>query len=268
MFGYGAAGQVIFNAACSWPGFEKVPVPQQLANLLPSRIHRAFAVVDPDKFNARYLGELNVDVRECDRAEFEQAKENVAKAARALLDVALTDPDGIIGAYLKGVTSPRDGKRPWLLQGTLVGKLVHDRPELFRAAAANEEAMQALWQVNSKAPEHQNTRRMMEIAWALHSYASAHDDTFPDNLDVLFKEGHLQAPLEPKSLLTGRPYVYLMAGQKCPGKSLDASEMVVLYDDRANEGGYVPCVFASGVGSCARLEAIRAQSQKRGERIG
>ena len=169
---------------------------------------------------------------------------------------------------VKGITSPRDGKRPWLLQGTLVGQLVHDRQELFRAAAANEEAMQALWQVSLKDPEHQNTSRMMEIAWAIHSYASAHDDTFPDNLDVLFQGGHLKAPLELKSLLTGKPYVYIAAGQKYPSKSLDASEMVLLYDDHANEGGYVPCVFASGIGSCARLEAIQTQIRKRDETIG
>ena len=263
MFGYGAAGHVIFNAALSWPGFENVPKPQKLARSLPSRIHRAFAVVDPDQFNGRYVGELSENVPESDRAAFEQAKENAAKAARALLDLALTDPDGIIGAFLKGITSPRDGKRPWLLQGTLVGRLLHDRPELFRAAAANEEAMHALWQFSLKDPEHQNTVRMMEIGWALHSHASAHDDTFPDNLDVLFQEGHLKAPLEPKSLLTGKPYGYVAAGEKRPRKSLDASEMVLLYDDQVNEAGYVSCVLACCTGSCARLEDIQAQLGKR-----
>ena len=105
----------------------------------------------------------------------------------------------------------------------------------------------------------------MEIGCALHSYASVHDDTFPDNLDVLFQEGHLKAPLEPRSLLTGNPYIYVAAGQKRPRKSLDASEMVLLYDDQAEEGGYAPCVLACGVGSSARLETIQAQIRKRGE---
>jgi hypothetical protein len=100
---------------------------------------------------------------------------------------------------------------------------------------------------------------MMEIGWALVGYASTHDDTLPANVDVVFKEGRLKAPLEPRSLLTGRPYVYVMAGQKLPKKLLEASETVLLYDDHVGEGGYVSCFFASGVGSSARLETIQKQ---------
>jgi len=189
MYGYGAALQLSAHSICSWPGFEDLPKPQQLAQYLPSRIHRAFAVVDPAKFNSRYIGELNFSITESNRAAFEAAKDKAARAARALLDVALTDPDGIIGAYLRGVISEPDGKHPWFPPATFVGKLTRERPELLRAAAANEEAMTALWNVGNTDPDRQNICRLMQIAWALQSYATAHDNTYPPNLDVLFKEG-------------------------------------------------------------------------------
>jgi hypothetical protein len=267
MYGYGAATQVSFHSICSWPGFENLPKPLQLAQHLPSRIYRAFAMVDPSKFNPRYIGELNFSVTESNRAAFEEAKANVAKTARALLDLALTDPDGVIGAYLRGIPSQRDGKNPWFPPGTLVGKLMLDKPELLRAAAANEEAMMALWKLNESDPEQQNISRMMKIAWAISHYASAHENIYPPDLDVLFKEGHLNPPIEPKSLLTGRPYIYVAAGQKRPAKSAELFETILLYDDHPVGGGYVPGVLASCGGGHVPLKAIQEQLRKRGNPI-
>jgi len=272
MYGYGAALQVSAHSSCSWPGFEDLPKPQQLAQYLPSRIHRAFAVVDPAKFNSRNIGELNFSITESNRAAFEAAKDKAARAARALLDVALTDPDGIIGAYLRGVISKPDGKHPWFPPGTFVGKLTRERPELLRAAAANEEAMTALWNVGNNDPDRQNICRLMQIAWALQSYATAHDNTYPPNLDVLFEEGQgewvqvndLKAPIEPKSILTGRPYVYAAAGRKRPAKSAELFEMVLLYDDQSVGGDYHPCAMANCGGGHVPLKAIEEQLRKRG----
>ena len=263
MYGYGAAIQMGSHSICSWPGFENIPKPLQVAHHLPSRIYRAFAMVDPAKFNPRHVGELNFTVTESNRSVFEEAKANVAKAARTLLDIALADPDGIIGAYLKGIPSQRDGKHPWFPSSTLVGQLMREKPELFRAAAANEEAMSALWKVGDNDPDRQNISRMMQIAWALQSYAAVHENTYPPNLDVLFQEGHLKPPIEPKSLLTGRPYVYVAAGQKRPAKSAALFETILLYDDHPVGGGYVPGVLASCGGGHVPLKAIDEQLRRR-----
>src|SRR5688572_17266129 len=156
MYGYGATGQAIFNTYCSWPGLENLPKPQQLALYLPSRILRAFAMVDPAKFQPRYIGELNFSVTDSNRAAVEEAKQKVTKTARALVDVALTDPDAVIGAYLRGATSQRDGRCPWFPPAMGIGKLFHDKPDLLRAAAAHEEAMSALWETGKDDPERLN----------------------------------------------------------------------------------------------------------------
>jgi hypothetical protein len=263
MYGYGATGQAIFNTVCSWPGLENLPKPQQLAMFLPSRIHRAFAMVDPAKFNSCYVGELNFHVTDSNRGAFEQAKQKVTSTARALLDLALTDPDAVIGAYLRGATSQRDGRHPWFPPATGVGKLFHEKPALLRAAAAHEEATSALWEIGKDDPDRLNISRMMKIGWALNSYAYAHEGAYPPDLDVLVKERHLDAATETNSVITGKPYIYLGAGQKRPANSLPKSQMILLYDDHAGEGGYHQCVLASCIGSAARLETIQEQLRKR-----
>ena len=108
---------------------------------------------------------------------------------------------------------------------------------------------------------------MMQIAFALQNYASAHENTYPVNLDLLFEEGHLKPPFELKSILTGRPYVYIAAGQKRPAKSAELFEMVLLYDDQAVGGDYRPCAMASCGGGHVPLKVIEEQLRRQGNPI-
>jgi len=112
MNGYAAAIQGLNNAMLPCIDLDDPTKlnPLQVAQFLPSRIHRAFAAADPSLMNARVLGELNLNPPESDRAAFEAAKENATQAAQKLIDVALSDPDGILGAYLKGL--PRSSGEP------------------------------------------------------------------------------------------------------------------------------------------------------------
>ena len=239
----------------------------QLAQHLESRIHRAFAAADPSLMNACVLGELNLNPPATDRAAFEAAKEHASQTAQKLIDVALSDPDGILGAYLKGLprSSGEPQNPPWTSFSTPVGSLMEERPDLFRALAANEEAMSAIWKVGQNDPAQKNIGRMMEIGWAIQTYAHNHDRTYPDTLAILFENGQLKPPLEAKSLLTGRPYVYLAAGEKSPAKSNDQTMFVLLYDDELNQYGYYPCVFASCIGSHIRPPDLSEQLKRRGK---
>ena len=139
------------------------------------------------------------------------------------------------------------------------------RPDLFRAAAANEEAMSAMWKAGQNDPAHKNIGRMMEIGLAILTYAHSHDMAYPDNLAILFESGQVKPPLEPKSLLTGRSYVYVAAGEKSPAKSNDRAMFVLLYDDELNQYGCHPCVFASCIGSHIRVHDLDEQLKRRGK---
>jgi hypothetical protein len=267
MNGYAAAVHGLTSAMFSWPGMEDRKKPLQLARFLPDRIHRAFAAADPSLINARVLGETNLNPPESDQAAFEAAKEKATQAAKNLIDVAVSDPDGILGPYLRGLpqSSPQDRNRPWALFGTPVESLMHKRPDLLQAAAANEEAMDAVWKAGQNDPSQKNIGRMMEIAWAIQTYAHDHEMAFPDRIAVLFESGQLKAPLEAKSLLTGRPYVYVAAGEKNPAKMNDRAQFVLLYDDEPNEYGCYPCVFASCGGSHIRVHDLKEQLKRRGK---
>src|SRR2546426_5931012 len=77
MNGYVAVVQALVSTMVSWPGIEeRKQTPLKLAQFLPNRIYRAFAVVDPSKLNAANLVEMKVNLAESDKAAFEQAKEN------------------------------------------------------------------------------------------------------------------------------------------------------------------------------------------------
>ncbi len=120
MSGYAAAFHALTSRRASWPGIEDLekrpkPKPLDSAMFLPDRICRAFAAADPEIMNAGVLGETNLQPPESDRAAFEQAKADATRAARKLIEVALSDPDGILGPYLNGL--PRaEGEKP--LPGT------------------------------------------------------------------------------------------------------------------------------------------------------
>ena len=69
----------------------------------------------------------------------------------------------------------------------------------------------------------------------------------------------------PKSLLTGRPYIYVAAGEKRPVTSRDSSHFVVLYDDCACSEGYFECVTANWAGSAIRVNELKEQLRRRGK---
>ncbi len=267
MNGYAAVVQALASVGLSWPGIreENREEPIELARLLPDRIHRAFAVADPSLRNATNLYELNVNLAESDKPAFEIAKENAISAAKALIDIALTDPEGILGPYLKGLPEGRRYEQgPWVSTITPVEKLMLKRPDVFRAALTNQLAMDALSEAGRGDPRRRNIRRMMEIGLGIHTYASSHGGTFPDNIAVLFDKGYLKLPLEAKSLITAKPYVYVAAGETRPVKDADWGQLILLYDDEASEGNY-QCVMADGSGHQMRGDLVQEQLRKRGK---
>jgi hypothetical protein len=261
--------QSIVSTMLRWPGLDTAATPDEphkalrLAQFLPDRIHRAFAAIDPCQ--AANLCELNLQLSGSRKVASKRAAEKFVETARALIDVALPDPDGIMAPYLRGLTpGPLNaaGRRIVPFE-TGVEKLLRDRPDLFAAAAANEEAMRALWDFGASDPWQRNMGRLMEINIALHCYAAHHENKYPASVDLLFETGHLKAPLKPKSLLTGKPYVYVAAGEKVPQKSKDKTDFVVLYDDQPNPWGMYECVFASWIGGVIHPDQLREQLQKR-----
>ncbi|PYK01663.1 MAG: hypothetical protein DME23_03715 [Verrucomicrobia bacterium] len=266
MNGYVTVVQALVSVRLSWPGIEeRKQTPLELASFLPSRIFRAFAVVDPARMNAANLVEMRVNLADSDKAAFDKAKEDSVKAATGLLDVALTDPDGIVGAYLTGLPPARTNEAgPWVSRLSYVEKLMLNRPDVFRALAANEQAMDALYQAGHRDLSRSNMRRMMEIGLGIFSYASDHDKNFPDNINVLFEKQYLKSPLAASSLHTGKPYVYVAAGEKVPEKSSDLAQLLLLYDDNASQGCY-QCVMADGHGESMPVDKVKEQLTKRGK---
>jgi hypothetical protein len=166
------------------------------------------------------------------------------KTARALVDAASADPDRIVGAYLKGLpANTRKNKVPWTSQHTYVEFLMSDSPEVFEVAAAYEKAMRAAEaQAGKDDPANPDLQRMWRIGEELLGYAFRHGNTFPRSLQVLYDEKLLDPKVEAKSLRTGRPYVYVVAGQKLPEKQHDRFALILLYDDHEADGRY-QCVL-------------------------
>jgi hypothetical protein len=263
MNGYAAAIQGLTNAMLPCTGFEDLTAPNilKLAQFLPSRIHQAFAATDPSTIHDCFLGELNANPSENDRVALEKAREDAMQAAKKLVETALVDSESIFGAYLNGLPGQAElGQTPpWSSFSTPVGTLMEKRPDLFRAAAANEEAINALIKIWQSDASVKNIGRMMEIAWALQSYARKHDRTYPDNLATLFESGDLKPTVALESLLTGKPFIYLAAGQKSPVKLNDLATFILLYDGEPNQHGCYPCAFASGAGSHIRPVDLQEQ---------
>jgi hypothetical protein len=265
-YGYAAAAHALFSAALRLPGFEHAAQPLELARWLPTEIHRAFAVADPSRFNAGEFGyEMNLKLPDGDKAAFEKAKENAVRTASALLELALTDPDGIIGPYLKGIPQRNDpGEDRPLIHYTPVEQLLNKRPDLLKAAAANKEAMMALWRAGDNDPERANMARLLDIGWELLAYASSHERTFPDNIDLVLEQRPSQPPLETKSLITGQAYIYVAAGEKMPTKSSEREQFVLLYDD-TDQNGFYPCVTAAPMGTAVSVDDLKEQMKRRGK---
>jgi len=270
LVGAGAVTQGLIAAMLRWPPVNVAEQPGplnkdlRLAQFLPDQIRRAFAATDPTQMAA--LGEMNFHVSASRKAVLERAREQFIQGGRTLIDSVLTDTDGIMGPYLKGILLSRrsaDGRQVVPFE-TDVEKLFARRPDVFAAAAANQQALNAIWDAEAGDPARRNITRMMEINQAMHSYAATHDNTYPNNIDVLFETGYLQATVKAKSLLTGKPYVFPAAGEKVPAKSKDKWRFIVLYDDNPDQWGCYQCVFASWVGGGMRVEEVKEQLAKRG----
>jgi hypothetical protein len=265
--GYAAAVYGLVSPLFSVPGIREWwnHSPQQLAHFLPGRIHQAFAAAEPSLVASTY-GERNLEVPESERAALETAKANASQAAKKLLDAALVDPDEIFGSYLKGlprIQQATDAKP--VFEWTPVESLMTKKPDLFQAAAENEKAMAALWQAGENAPSRRNVGRMMEISWAIENYAQQHDQIYPTNLDLLFEAGYLKPPLETRSVRTGRPYVYVAAGEKRLDKANDRARFVLFYDDAQVSEGWYECAFASCVCNGLREAELREHLRARGK---
>ena len=125
--------------------------PLALAQFLPERIWRAYIVLDPELARAN-LTEMRGKTPGADPA-FDKAYQNWARASEALIDEALPDQDEIIGAYFCGpLPSRTNASGPWASSGTYVEKLVNEKPELFKAAVVNEEAMEAMGKAGHSRP--------------------------------------------------------------------------------------------------------------------
>jgi hypothetical protein len=240
MAGYAAVTQALVSTM--GPGtFER----RELAWFLPSRIYGA-------------LQRLEKPGQPADAGEL--------KAAQALVDTAAADPDRVVGAYLKGLPpSKRAEKTPWVTRHTYVEELMSDSTVLFEAAAAYEKAMTAAQAKAMTAdPAHEDTTRLMEIGAELLGYAFSHDNTFPTSLQVLYDEKLLDPKVEAKSLRTGRPYVYAVAGRKLPEKQHDRFALILLYDDQ-EVGGQYECVLGiPGVGKFP-VEEVKERIKSQGK---
>ncbi|MCI0748440.1 MAG: hypothetical protein L0Y58_23790, partial [Verrucomicrobia subdivision 3 bacterium] len=236
----------------------------RLAQGLPDWIRHAFRLAAPSS-DASEAGESTHGLSDFSKARLQKLRQNAAAAANALIDVALTDIDGILGPYLRGIPLERSSAngRQIVPEETPVERLMRERPDVFSAAAGVQAAMAALGDVGASDPSQRNISRMMEIHQAMVSYAATHDDTYPSSIDVLFDSGYLKAPLKPRSVVTGKPYVYVAAGEKVPRKLKDKTDYVVLFDDAPDRWGYCQCVFASWIGGAMRVEDLRSHLQKR-----
>jgi hypothetical protein len=138
MNGYVGAVQALVSTRMSGTGSNK-----DLAQFVPGRIWRAFVVIDP-KLARENLIEMKGKQPGADPA-FDAAYQEWVEASKGLIDAALPDQDEIIGAYFFGQLPPRtNAPAPWAASGTYVERLIHRKPNLFNAAAANEAAMRAM----------------------------------------------------------------------------------------------------------------------------
>ena len=257
------------GAMLRWPGVEALRQddgtnPWDLARFLADRIHRAFAYEDPSQMNAGIFGERDLDLPGSQsKARLEEARQNVSITAKALIEVALVDCDEILRAYLTGI--PPRLAHSGVCEPTLVEKLIKEKPDLFKAAAANEIAMRALWEAGARDPWRSNTSRMMQLVWPILSYATDHNHSFPPTIDALTEKGYLARPVPAVSTITGRPYVYTAAGEKLPARASDRGRFVLLYDDEPVHGVCYQCIFAWGGGGKLPIAEVKEQLRKRGK---
>jgi hypothetical protein len=266
--GYASAVYGLATPLFCFPGLKEwwQRSPLQLASELPAHIHRAFAAADPALLRTGAIGEANLTPPESEKPAFEAAKQKLAESAQRLLELAAAEPDGLLGPYLKALPRVERpvGPAP-LWEWSPVEGLMHKRTDLFQAAATYNEAVAAVWTAGQNDPSRKNISRLMEIGVAIYKYACEHDRTYPASLELLFQAGHLKPPLEAKSLRTGRPYIYVAAGEKQPSRANDLAQFVLLYDDEPNAYGGFECAFASLGGGAFPSADLKEQLKRRGK---
>jgi hypothetical protein len=215
--------------------------------------------------NDGMFGGPGLDLRGSEsKARFEEARLNASSTAKALVGIALSDCDEILRAYLVGIPS-MVAHRSGVCEPTLVEQLITAKPELFEAAAASEVAMRALWDAGAPDPGRSNISRMMMLVWPLLNYATDHNQTFPPGIDALAEKGYLTRPIKADSILTGKKYVYIAAGEKLPARASERSRFVLLYDDEPIDGKYFQCIFAWGGAGPLPVDEVEEQLRKRGK---
>jgi hypothetical protein len=149
MSGYAGVVQALVSTSNARPSEKRTPL--AVAQFLPGRIWRGYVVLDP-KLAKTNLIEMKDKPPGADPA-FDKLYANWAKASKALIDAALPDQDEIIGAYFCGHLPPRtNASGPWAASaGTYVESLVSRKPDLFKAAVLNEQAMDAINEARNSA---------------------------------------------------------------------------------------------------------------------
>jgi beta-lactamase regulating signal transducer with metallopeptidase domain len=265
--GYFAVSQGIFNNQLGWAfDSEEVSQSSNAARFLPSRIWGALRL--PNDFRQQPTNPMGMKLQLSDQdlAAYRKTQEDYVKAGNALIDVSLTDPDGIVGAYLEDLPPPdNSGPYPWISGYSYVEKLISKRPDVFKAAAANERAMDAWQGAGRNDAGERNVSRLMKVGEAIWAYTCEHNQTPPSGLEVLYEDGkYLKDASETKSVLTGKPYVFAAAGAKFPDKQAERESFIVVYDADEVEGSY-QCAMGSGGGANLPAKIFEECLRKQGK---
>jgi beta-lactamase regulating signal transducer with metallopeptidase domain len=264
--GYFAVSQAILDNQLSWVYDEEADLSLQAARFLPSRVWGALAMANEPPQEATSPMGTKLKLSDRDMAAYKKAQEDVIKAGDALIEVSLTDPDGIIGAYLKDLPPPeKTGPDSGLANYSYVEKLTEKRQDVFKAATANEQAMRARDQAIRNDRNEQNVLQLMRVDEAVWAYTCDHNQTPPRSLEALYKDRkYLKDSSETKSLLTGKPYIYAAKGEKYPERQVDRESFIVVYDADEVDGSY-QCAMGSGGGANLPAnifeECLRKQSK-------
>ncbi len=261
-----AASAISSKQVIEYSGENRYDV-SQVAPFLPGRISMALDIEETSKRGGLIAIGTEVNLPDADKAAYAKAQDDFVKAGAALVDVSLTDPDGIIGSYLKDLPPPQKHHRlnPWISTYTYVEVLMKRRPDIFNAAVAYEKAMRAFELAGNSDPGRRNVSRLMKVAAAIWSYALNHDLTLPENLEVLYKDGkYLKDSSLVKSMFTGKDYVLAAPGAKMPQKSGDRDSFILVYDADEIDGSY-PCALANGSGGNLPADVLRVLLRKQGK---
>jgi len=171
---------------------------------------------------------------------------------------------------LKGLPPMREDAKGaegvWVSRLSYVELLMLNRSEIFQAVAAYNEASLAMHAAKENALSNKNIRQLKELTVAIIRYAQDHQDTFPESLEVLYKDGkYLKDAVKTRSLLTDKPYVYVAKGEKWPEKDEDYMVFIVAYDEHEEKEGMHVCAFGDGHVEAIPMTYMKELLKKRGK---